>query len=270
MKRSAFYNLINFIDSNNIQDVYSKAAKKILNNINVIPQCSITEVAELCYVSTATISRLCRKLNYESFSDFKKDIIIDLNYFNDDTKRLIYDYQLPDTLSGKDAFHGHFENILDNLRATYNHLLYEDIEMIIDKIHDASHIYFMGNYFTQSVSMQLQIELAYLNKDCIGLYPLQEQKEALKQVEDNDLIILTSIAGSYCFTNVDILREISKKKCYKIVITQETDFPYNEAMDFILKVGNDHKSLIGKFSIIYIYEILEAIYHLKYGKSKSL
>ena len=36
-------------------------------------------------------------------------------------------------------------------------------------------------------------------------------------------------------------------------------------MDMILKVGNDHHSLIGKFSITYIFEVLEALYHLKYG-----
>ena len=35
---------------------------------------------------------------------------------------------------------------------------------IVDKIHDSSRICFAGNFFTQSVSMQLQIELSYLGE----------------------------------------------------------------------------------------------------------
>ena len=43
----------------------------ILENINKIPEYNITDVAEMCFVSTATISRLCRKLNYESLVTLK-------------------------------------------------------------------------------------------------------------------------------------------------------------------------------------------------------
>ena len=63
--RGAFYNLVNFINTTSINDVYANAARKILQNIYVIPGSTITDVAELCFVSTATISRLCRKLNYD-------------------------------------------------------------------------------------------------------------------------------------------------------------------------------------------------------------
>ena len=80
--RSAFYNLVNFINMTNINDVYGQAARIILANIYKIPDCKITDVAAMCYVSTATISRLCRKLNYESFAEFKNDVIININYFN--------------------------------------------------------------------------------------------------------------------------------------------------------------------------------------------
>lgn len=68
--RSAFYNLVNFINMTNMNDVYWGAAKTILQNIYKIPESTIIDVANMCYVSTATISRLCRKLNYESFCGF--------------------------------------------------------------------------------------------------------------------------------------------------------------------------------------------------------
>lgn len=266
--RSAFYSLVNFLNMTNIHDVYFKAAKTILLNIYKIPDYTITEVAEMCYVSTATISRLCRKLNYESFAEFKNDVILNLNYFNQDTKRLIFDHQLPEKNSlnqGKEVFKDHFENILNNLRDTYHHISFEEIEKIIDKIHDAKHICFMGNFFTQSVSMQLQIELSYLGKDCIAMYPLAQQAEVLETMDKDDLVIVTSIAGGFFKDHPDMMRILSKSECYKICISQLDHFAYSDCIDLMLKVGNDHQSLIGKFSIMYIYEVLEALYHLKYG-----
>lgn len=134
--RGAFYNLVNFINTTSINDVYANAARKILQNIYVIPGSTITDVAELCFVSTATISRLCRKLNYESFADFKMDITMNLNYFNRDTLRLQFDHQLPQRQylhKGKEVFKAHFDNILDNLKETYESVSYEDLEFIVDK-----------------------------------------------------------------------------------------------------------------------------------------
>lgn len=266
--RSAFYNLINFINTTNINDVYANAARMILQNIDLIPESTITDVADFCFVSTATISRLCRKLNYESFVDFKMDITMNLNYFNRDVLRLQFDHQLPQREylhKGKKVFKAHFENIIDNLRATYDSINYEDLEFIVDKIHSADRVCFAGNFFTQSVSMQLQIELSYLGKECSGMYPLQQQILVIEQLTKKDVIIVSSIAGGFMINNPDVMRAISKSPAYKIVITQLDKFVYSNLVDMILQVGTDHQSLIGKFSITYIFEVLEALYHLKYG-----
>lgn len=271
--RSAFYNLVNFINMTNVHDVYWSAAKMILQNIYKIPNSTITEVADMCYVSTATISRLCRKLNYESFADFKHDVTMNLNFFNQDAKRLYFDHQLPekDTIhEGKEVFKDHFQNVLTNLQNTYDNVDYEDLIKIVDKIHDSNKICFAGNFFTQSVSMQLQIELSYLGKDCTAMYPLEQQKEIYKMLSKDDLIILSSISGGFFVDHADVMRELTKSPAYIIVISQLDDFVYSDKVDKILKVGNDHHSLIGKFSITYIFEVLEALYHLKYGnKTKS-
>lgn len=269
--RNAFYNLINFLNMTNVHDVYWGAAKKILLNIYQIPQSTITEVADMCYVSTATISRLCRKLNYESFAEFKNDVTMNLNFFNKDAERLYFDHQLPqreDINEGKEIFRNHFQNVVHNLQDTYDSICYEDLMFIVDKLHAAQHICFAGNFFTQSVSMQLQIELSYLGKDCVAMYPLEQQREIVKSLGKEDLIIVTSIAGGYFHDHPDAMREITKTSAYVIAVTQLEKFPYSDKVDMILRVGNNHYSLIGKFSITYIFEVLEALYHLKYGTKK--
>ena len=136
---------------------------------------------------------------------------------------------------------------------------------IVDKIHESKHICFAGNFFTQSVSMQLQIELCYLGKDCVAMYPLEQQKNIYKTLKGYDLIIVSSIAGGFFKDHIETMRELVKTEAYIIAITQLEEFPYSDKVDMILHVGNDHHSLIGKFSVTYIFEVLEALYHLKYG-----
>lgn len=270
--RSAFYNLVNFINMTGTHDVYGAAAKIILQNIYKIPNCNIVDVAKMCYVSTATISRLCRKLNYESFADFKNDVINNLNYFNQDAKRFLFDYQLPEKetiYEGKEVFREHFQNVINNLSETYDNIMYEDLMLVVDKIYESKKIYFFGNFFTQSVSMQLQIALSYLGKDCIAMYSLEQQKEVISHVGEDDLVIISSIAGSFLREQLDTMRMLSKTQAYLIVITQAQEFPYCEKVHKILKVGNNHHSLVGKFSITYIFEVLEALYHLKYGTKEN-
>ena len=271
--KSAFYALVNFINTAEINDVYSNAAKKILENIGKIPNSTIVDVAAFCFVSTATISRLCRKLNYESFADFKNDVTMNLSYFNKDSLRYQFDHQLPEkkdiqNKDPKEVFANHFENIIDNLRATYNSISFEELENIVEKIHQANRVCFAGNFFTQSVAMQLQIELSYVGKECTAMYPLSSQVEIIKNLDENDILIVSSIAGGYMKDHPDIMREISKCKAYKVGISQLDDFVYSESFDTLLKVGTNHHSLIGKFSITYIFEVFEALYHLKYYNEK--
>ena len=172
----------------------------ILENINKIPEYNITDVAEMCFVSTATISRLCRKLNYESFSDFKMDVTMNLRYFNHDSMRMQFDHQLPvfpvEGKTTKDLFSDHFENIVQNLRSTYEMIEFEELEKLVDLIYQSNEICFAGNFFTQSVSMQLQIELSYLGKKCTGMYPLQSQKEVVHDLTENDLLARRQSGGS--------------------------------------------------------------------------
>ena len=65
------------------------------------------------------------------------------------------------------------------------------------------------------------------------------------------------------------MRAITRCPAYIIAITQLETFAYSDKVDMILRVGNNHHSLIGKFSITYIFEVLEALYHLKYGSKNK-
>ncbi|TLG73961.1 MurR/RpiR family transcriptional regulator [Culicoidibacter larvae] len=58
---------------------YQDIAKFIINNKDAVKAMHITQLAEACYTSPATIVRMCKKLGYNGFTDFKQDFIINMH-----------------------------------------------------------------------------------------------------------------------------------------------------------------------------------------------
>ena len=55
----------------------------MLKNLESVPVVSSYELAQMCYVSPATILRLSRRLGYESYSEFKMSVGMDLKEVRD-------------------------------------------------------------------------------------------------------------------------------------------------------------------------------------------
>ena len=56
-------------DSNNY-----KIAKYIIENIDQLEDCSITELAKKCYVSNSSISRFCRDIGLRDYNELKNQV----------------------------------------------------------------------------------------------------------------------------------------------------------------------------------------------------
>lgn len=74
--------LINFYNATPEGDIYHDAILHLLGNLEVVRHYTIYQLADECFVSPSTISRLCRKLNYDNYTAFKDDIIHVLDNYN--------------------------------------------------------------------------------------------------------------------------------------------------------------------------------------------
>lgn len=260
--RNVHYQLLNYINTSQTEDVFYYAAKTILENLQEIPQLSITQVADMCFASTATISRLIRRLNYASFNEFKQDVIYSLDemfhdnplHFENEPVRNFSDVS-PKQL--KDDF---YHSIASNLEYTQKHVSEKDIEKIVQYIDQADRVIILGYSFSQNVSFQLQQTLALFNKEVVAKASEKLQLSLLKETTKNDLIILTTITGNYFKYKKEATELIKKSPAKKIVITQAIDLTPVGVADKIITVGNKNVSYIGKFSVMMIFELIEMFY----------
>lgn len=264
--RNAYYQLINYINMSQTQDVFYYAAKTILEHLQEIPNLSITQVSDMCFASTATISRLIRRLNYASFNDFKQDVIYSMeelrseeamHYANEPVK----DFPHVDYEQMRNEF---YDSIVDNLQYTQALFKTSDIEEIVNDIDEARNVVFLGFNFSQMVSSQLRSTLAAYNKPSSAKANEQLQLSCLREVSQDDLIILTTITGNYFRFKPEIVALFKTSPAKKIVITQASDLAKAYNVDKIIQVGNSNSSYIGKFSVMMVYEMIEMFFEAKH------
>lgn len=70
----AIARVLNLYNSGKLGDIYREAAGRILHNLSSMEGMTIYEIAEKCLASPTTMSRLSKKLGYETFSEFRIDL----------------------------------------------------------------------------------------------------------------------------------------------------------------------------------------------------
>lgn len=260
--RSAYYQLINYLNTAKERDVFYYAASTILEHIEEIPNLSIGQVADLCFASPATISRLVRKLNFESFNEFKQEVVRSMNemdriqtvrYGNEPVEQYPNVSRSNIKTEFKDA-------IIENIEFTNQTVSVNDIEEIVDYIDQANRVIFLGFNTGQYMSSQLQATLAGYNKAIVSHGNERLQLEVLEDIHEDDLIILSSITGNYFKYKSAAMEMFKKSKAKKVIITQAYEIGEASKADKVIQVGKTNDSYIGKFSTMMVFEMIEMFY----------
>lgn len=269
--RSAYYQLMNYLNTTKERDVFYYAASTILEHIDQIPHLSIGQVADLCFASPATISRLVRKLNFESFNEFKHEVIRSI----DQTKKgeaMHYGKEPIDqypNVSLNEIKNDFKDEIIKNIEFTNNVVSTKDIEEIVDWIDESNRVIFLGFNVGQVLSAQLQTALAGFHKPATAYSSEKLQLEVLEDIHKDDLIILSSITGNYFKYKSAAMEMFKKSPAKKVIITQAHEIGRASKADKIIRIGETNDSYIGKFSMMMIFEMIEMFYVARHTKKEN-
>ncbi|NLA52887.1 MAG: hypothetical protein GX858_00815, partial [Clostridiales bacterium] len=100
-------------------DLYRNVVQNMLNNIREVDQLNIYELAEMCYTSPATISRLVKKLGYNNYSAFKtslNDALVQYEFHNRHIPLQEMKNEADNALCLIDAF----DDLMNDFRTNYN------------------------------------------------------------------------------------------------------------------------------------------------------
>ncbi|MDU1054410.1 hypothetical protein [Clostridium baratii] len=191
-------------------DTYHSICKYIKDNIMEIPNMSIDEMADGCFVSKSMISKFTKKLGYETFKDFKYDCEIHCDLIK---KMPITQYQ---SNKLRENVIETMDSITNALRNAINKIDYDVLENLIEDIDKCSCVVAMGHGASKNICESLQFYFDYIKKP-VMIADTDFTREEL--VEDNAIILIISANGNILKYDNRLINRINSLKQKKWLIT---------------------------------------------------
>ena len=210
------------------KDIYHETARQLLCHLHELEHATIYDMAELCIVSTTTISRFVRHLGCRNYAEFKTrlvDIIKNYHYHN-----LLFPLSTPGAEDS--AVDSYLDLLMEDLQSFREEMHTFDIAAITAAMHEAEHVnFFLYANCGQEFFLQMDLIVSGVQTS-IYTDPLQKHSAA-RELTDRDMavILLPNIRENEL--ERDVL-EIAAEQGAKILLI--TNIPTNHrlpAVDFL-------------------------------------
>lgn len=258
------YRLLNYINTLDKNDSYYDVTRNILINFNKIENITINDLADLCFVSPATISRFCRHLGFANFQEFKRVCSENFSVENEYSKKLLDSLQE----NPRVAIESYTNSIIENMQNSFNNIDFNQLDKIAKKIHDAKNISFFGIQFLHNVGVSLQNKLILMDKFMDAPIIFEEQLDCAKNLGSDSIAIIASVEGSYFFRCIEVIEELKRNGVQIILLTQNINSKLANVAEEILLCGNSNSNFEGRYTVLYMLEVLVLRYFSIYNYNK--
>ncbi|OED58770.1 MurR/RpiR family transcriptional regulator [Acholeplasma laidlawii] len=164
----------------------------LIENKTLLKDFSVEKIAEAAYTSPASVVRMCKKLGYNGFKDFKIDFILANSKVEiPETSEYTDVILIKDQNNGKKAI----ENNIRALEETIN--LYDEktYTKAASLIMNARKILIFGKGSSFLVCKDLEMKLRRINKFCVAQGESHDQLVDASFINNKDVVIFISNSG---------------------------------------------------------------------------
>lgn len=244
-------------------------AKTILNSIYTdLESLSIGDLADRAYTSVSTVSRFTKILFCDNFNELKKKCL--------DSKRRSIEL-MQDNLDGMNFDLKNDKQILvkissqisNDLNDFAKNINFDDLDNLIDLIHDYNEVNFFGVQLTGYFMQHLQYTFMNMGKYINFRLSENDSYSLVKESSKNTLAVIFSVDGNFTHTNASLFYEMKEKGAKVILVTQNTTLKVASHCDKVIYIGSYTNSKSGKYKLQLFSEILVNKYYMKYKKEIS-
>src|SRR5690554_2864495 len=164
----------------------------LIENKAVLKDFSVEKIAEAAYTSPASVVRMCKKLGYKGFKDFKIDFILANAKVEVPENKEYSDVILAkDEKCGQSAIENNIKALEDTLKLYDEETVTKAAELIMN----ARKILIFGKGSSFLVCKDLEMKLRRINKFCIAQGESHDQLVDATFINQKDVIIFVSNSG---------------------------------------------------------------------------
>lgn len=199
-----------------------RIATYILENLRHIPAWNITELAQRCAASPSSVTRFCRDIGLEGFTELRELMA---------STQMAYD-----NISADSAAQSRYGAYMEHMRACQEQVCQsldsQKITQLCRDIYRYPKVAVFGLMKAATAALNLQSDLLMQGKITKTKIPYQQQYEYLSHVTEDDLILIFSYTGVYFDYSYRIPDCLKKARVY--VITGNRDLRENAYFDEIV------------------------------------
>lgn len=228
-----------------------KVADYILNNVNDVIKCNVSELAEKSNVSDATVVRFCQKIGYKGYYQMKIYLAKEIGVTS---KSIDQSGEEPDNIKGQ--INKIIGTNIKNLQETAKFINCDVIEKCAALINECEYLYIFAAGNTLTVAQDAAFRLSRIGKIRTISYLIPElQLSSANNITSKDLVLGISHSGS---SNLVISAlNIAKERGAKIVtITNYAKTPVSKIADYPIITACDDNGYYDDFAMSRIVEIV--------------
>jgi len=243
-------------------DIETVIAEYILRNLNS-DHLTISQIAEDCHISRASVTRFAQNIGYSGFGDLKDDFD-QIKYEREELKLDVKAKQKEnDPANETTALQNEFQEVVRDFGTFSKAIDFKTIDELCKLIYEANDIYIIATLIPENLSKILQTTLLHSGK-MVYLYPTNNQQyEVADKIKPDDLALFVSLEGSHIM-NRELTLSITNAEATNVLLTQNPDMKLSTVFDYIIALGEHDIERSGKYKLLLFIEYFSHFYMKKY------
>ena len=179
------HSMITYANTLPVDNIYHRIIGVFLSNLEDACTLSIEQMAERCYTSPTSLTRLSRIIGYKGYADFRTQL--EQTYHN----YPFYNQVLPFTPTSAAEIEPTYRRmLLDQLQRfedTYDPTYFE---AICDAMHESESVVLFTGRLQTSPMITLQADMAMTGISCLRAMTIEAELQMLESLNDRSLVIL--------------------------------------------------------------------------------
>lgn len=258
-----------------LSEAEKEVAKKVIELKGQIKDMSIRELASDSYTSTSAVTRLCHKMGFRGYHDFKEKYLEEMKYLHEHFENI--DANIPFLKDDNLA------KVLGSVSELYQETAKDTLSLVdyFDYIEATKMIDRSQNIYVLCIGVAIELgkifadRMMRIGKNVIVSENVNEQFYQSYNATQDDTFILISYSGTTLKTK-QYIENIVKRKAHSILITSRGESQWQDKVDIILPMTTREKlyshiaSYTSTVSIMLILDMLYSIMMKLFNIKKKL
>lgn len=223
-----------------LSEAEMSVAKKLIDLGDQIKTVSVRELAHMSFTSTSAVTRLCHKIGFEGYNDFKESYLEEIKYLNEHFENI--DANIPFYQEDNLA------KVLGSISELYQETAKDTLSLVqyFDYIQATQLIKKSHNIYVLCIGSSIELgkifadRMMRIGKNVIVSENVNTQYYQSYNATKNDCFIIISYSGTTLKTK-QYINNIKKNQAHLILITSKGESQWKNTVDVILPMTTREK-----------------------------